>query len=38
MDFENLSEQEKIESLLSLKFKPSSLKFEDDFVMSSLEV
>lgn len=31
-DFESLSEQEKIRTLLSLKFRPSALKFEDDFV------
>ena len=31
-DFENLSDQEKIDTLLSLKFKPTSLTFEDSFV------
>ncbi len=36
-DFDNRSEQEKIELLLSLKFKPASLKFEDDFVHELIE-
>src|SRR5688572_25378555 len=31
-DFETLSEQEKIDVLLLLKFSPSALKFEDEFV------
>ena len=40
-DFDTLSEQEKIEVLLSLKFNPSSLKFEDEFVhelLGSIEI
>jgi phosphoenolpyruvate carboxylase len=36
-DFDALSEAEKIETLLSLKFKPSALKFEDDFVHELIE-
>jgi len=31
-DFDDLSEEEQIETLLKLKFKPQSLKFEDEFV------
>ncbi|HOX81580.1 MAG TPA: phosphoenolpyruvate carboxylase [Chryseolinea sp.] len=31
-DFDQLSNREKIDTLLSLKFKPSSLKFEDPFI------
>ena len=36
-DFDSLSEAEKIETLLSLKFSPSTLKFEDDFVHELIE-
>ncbi|WP_276367424.1 phosphoenolpyruvate carboxylase [Chryseolinea sp. H1M3-3] len=36
-DFDSLSEAEKIETLLSLKFNPGSLKFEDDFVHELIE-
>lgn len=35
--FEKLSELEKIETLLSLNFKPSELKFEDNFVTELIE-
>jgi phosphoenolpyruvate carboxylase len=36
-DFDALSELDKIETLLSLKFAPSSLKFDDDFVHELIE-
>jgi len=36
-DFEKLSEQEKIDLLLSLNFKPASMKFEDPFVTELIE-
>ena len=36
-DFEDLSEKEKIETLLSLKFNPKTLKFDDDFVHELIE-
>jgi phosphoenolpyruvate carboxylase len=35
--FEEMSEQQKIDTLLALNFKPSSLKFEDDFVSELIE-
>ncbi len=36
-DFDTLSEAEKIETLLSLKFNPGALKFEDEFVHELIE-
>lgn len=36
-DYQNLSGQEKIKTLLSLKFKPQQLKFEDSFVTELIE-
>jgi len=36
-NFDKLTEEEKIEFLLSLNFKPSSLKFEDTFVTELIE-
>ena len=36
-DFDDLSEKEKIETVLSLKFNPKSLKFEDEFVHELIE-
>jgi phosphoenolpyruvate carboxylase len=36
-DFGKLSEQEQIDTLLKLKFKPGTLKFEDDFVTELIE-
>lgn len=36
-DFDQLSEEEKIETLLSLSFKPASLKFEDPFITELIE-
>src|SRR5688572_4656472 len=36
-DFDDQTEEEKIETLLSLKFDPSSLKFEDHFVHELIE-
>jgi len=36
-DFDKLQEQEKIELLLSLQFKPSSMTFEDPFITELLE-
>ena len=36
-DFENLSEKEKIETVLSLKFNPKTLRFDDDFVHELIE-
>lgn len=36
-NFESLSEDEKIETLLSLNFKPASLKFDDPFVSELIE-
>jgi len=36
-NFEKLSEAEKIETLLALNFKPSSLKFDDEFVSELIE-
>jgi phosphoenolpyruvate carboxylase len=36
-DFDDLSEQEKIETILSLKFNPTALKFEDDFIHELIE-
>ena len=36
-DFEDLSEKEKIETVLSLKFNPKVLKFEDEFVHELIE-
>ncbi len=35
--FDTLSEQEKIDTILKLNFKPSSLKFEDPFVTELIE-
>lgn len=35
--YDTLSEQEKIDTLLDLNFKPSSLKFEDEFVTELIE-
>ena len=35
--FDKLSEEEKIDVLLSLDFKPSSMKFEDEFVTELIE-
>lgn len=35
--YDTLSEQEKIDTLLNLNFKPSSLKFEDEFVTELIE-
>lgn len=36
-DFQNLSEADKINTLLSLKFKPSQIKFEDPFITELIE-
>jgi phosphoenolpyruvate carboxylase len=36
-NFDKLTEQEKIDTLLSLNFKPASLKFEDAFVTELIE-
>ncbi len=36
-NFDKLTEQEKIDTLLSLSFKPASLKFDDDFVTELIE-
>jgi phosphoenolpyruvate carboxylase len=36
-NFDTLSEDKKIETLLSLNFKPSSLKFDDEFVSELIE-
>jgi phosphoenolpyruvate carboxylase len=36
-DFDKLTEAEKIETILSLNFKPTSLKFEDEFVNELIE-
>ncbi len=36
-DFDELSEPEKIETLLSLKFNPTALKFEDEFIHELIE-
>lgn len=36
-DFEKLNEEEQIDVLLKLRFKPSSLKFEDPFITELLE-
>lgn len=36
-DFENLSESEKIETLLALRFDPSAMKFEDEFIHELIE-
>lgn len=36
-NFDKLTEQEKIDTLLSLNFKPASLKFEDEFVTELIE-
>lgn len=36
-NFDKLTEQEKIDILLNLNFKPASLKFEDDFVTELIE-
>jgi phosphoenolpyruvate carboxylase len=36
-NFESLSEEEQINTLLKLKFKPSSLKFEDPFINELIE-
>ena len=36
-NFDKLSEEEKIDVLLSLDFKPSSMKFEDEFVTELIE-
>jgi phosphoenolpyruvate carboxylase len=36
-DFESLSENQKIETILSLKFNPIALKFDDDFVHELIE-
>jgi phosphoenolpyruvate carboxylase len=35
--FDELSEQEKIDTLLKLNFKPASMKFEDEFVSELIE-
>ena len=37
IDFDNLSEDAKIETLLSLNFKPNALKFEDEFISELIE-
>jgi phosphoenolpyruvate carboxylase len=37
IDFDNLSEDAKIETLLSLNFKPNTLKFEDEFISELIE-
>lgn len=36
-NFDKLTEDEKIEELLALEFKPSSMKFEDEFVTELIE-
>lgn len=36
-DFNNFSEDEKINTLLNLKFKPSQIKFEDPFIAELIE-
>ena len=36
-NFDNLSQQEKIDTLLALNFKPESLKFDDHFVTELIE-
>ncbi|MDQ2657305.1 MAG: phosphoenolpyruvate carboxylase, partial [Bacteroidota bacterium] len=36
-DYANMSEQEKIKTLLSLKFKPQNIKFEDPFISELIE-
>jgi phosphoenolpyruvate carboxylase len=36
-DFDSLSEEEQIDTLLKLKFKPNALKFEDQFVSELIE-
>lgn len=35
--FDSLSDEEKIDTLLNLKFKPTSLKFEDEFISELIE-